>query len=452
MTDKLSHIPEELDYLPRFCYSLSFIVVPWFFYLIEFLISRYFTETEKKVIHLKVFIYLRVLLIILEVRVIYKDSIFQFSDIQKSVQLGAIHLKSNDCKSLKYFFIRLAKWILFFTQTILHIMLWPVIMIFKRCISEIKFELAYGKEKFELQMIRQDHILLSSRARIIEVCIESSFQPLLQLYILLPTLIHYIDCGAIQEILTNPPHETFSRMDSLQFWSIFTSVICLSISFNHYKVTQKSGALDYNANPVGRIFLFLSTLLQISCRLLAFVLLAYGFGEGQFWPMIAILQFHILLMATLHFITFKHVEVDNIKISKLRKLHHCLLNGIGNIYIHNCITYMDELEVKERIRKKREEREDQSDGKERTKKKTFWRQVLFNMIFIAENIAIITFVCLRIPDTVPTSLLVFIGVGHLVGSVFNIIYYQFFHLWKDVLHMHVHLPSTFFEDSNRKSI
>lgn len=153
-----------------------------------------------------------------------------------------------------------------------------------------------------------------------------------------------------------------------------------------------------------------------------------------------------------HFVTFKHVEVDNIKISKLRKLHHCLLNGIGNIYIHNCITYMDELEVKERIRKKREEREDQSDGKERTKKKTFWRQVLFNMIFIAENIAIITFVCLRIPDTVPTSLLVFIGVGHLVGSVFNIIYYQFFHLWKDVLHMHVHLPSTFFEDSNRKSI
>ena len=236
-------------------------------------------------------------------------------------------------------------------------------MIFKRCYSEIKFVLAYGKDKFDFQMIRQDHILLSSRARMIEVCIESSFQPLLQLYLLLPTLIHYVDCGAIQEILTNPPHETFSRMDNLQFWSIFASVFCLSISFTHYKVTQKSGALDYHANPPGRIFLFLSILLQISCRLLAFVLLAYGFGPGQFWPMIAILQMHILLMATLHFITFKDVEVDNTKIGLHRKLHHCLLNGIGNIYIHNCITYMDEKDVKERMKMKHEKRRDQVDGR-----------------------------------------------------------------------------------------
>ena len=49
VSDKLSHIPEDLRYLPRFCYSISFIIVPWFFYLIEFLISRYLKETEDKV-------------------------------------------------------------------------------------------------------------------------------------------------------------------------------------------------------------------------------------------------------------------------------------------------------------------------------------------------------------------------------------------------------------------
>ena len=324
-------------------------------------------------------------------------------------------------------------------------------MIFKRCCTEMRFALAYGKKKFELQMLRQDHILLSSRARIIEVCIESSFQPLLQLYLLLPTLIHYIDCGAIQEILTNPPHQTFSRMDSLQFGSIFTSIFCLSISFTHYKVTQKSGALDYHANPFGRTFLFLSILLQISCRLLAFVLLAYGFGPGEFWPMIAILQMHILLMTSLHFFTFKHVEVDNMKISKFRKLHHCLLNGIGNIYIHNCITYMDEKEVKERMLKKHEER-DQLDGKAKTKKITFWRQVIFNTIFVAENFSVIMFVYARMPNIVPDSLLIFVAMGHLIGLLFNIIYYQFFHLWNEVLYKHVRLPTKKAETSKRSTL
>ena len=49
VSDALLHIPEKLDYLPRFCYSFSFIVIPWFFYFIEFLISRYFKETKTKV-------------------------------------------------------------------------------------------------------------------------------------------------------------------------------------------------------------------------------------------------------------------------------------------------------------------------------------------------------------------------------------------------------------------
>ena len=331
-------------------------------------------------------------------------------------------------------------------------MLWPLIMIFKRGFSELRFVLAYGKDKFDIQMIRQDHILSSSRARIIEVCIESSFQPLLQLYLLLPTLIHYVDCGAVQEILTNPPHETFSQMDNLQFWSIFTSVFSLSISFTHYKVTQKAGALDYSANPIGRIFLFLSILLQISCRLLAFVLLAYGFGPGEFWPMITILLMHIFLMATLHFLTFNDVEVNNTKICLHRKLHHCLLNGIGNIYIHNFITYMDEKGVKERMKMKHKERNDQVNGGKQNKKKTFWRQVIFNAIFVAENTAIILFVFLKLPNTLPISLLAFVAIGHLLGLMFNTIYYQFFHLWKDVLYKHVRLSTTNSETSKRTTL
>ena len=41
--------PEALSYWPIFNYSLSFIVIPWIFYLIEFFLSRYFKEIKNEV-------------------------------------------------------------------------------------------------------------------------------------------------------------------------------------------------------------------------------------------------------------------------------------------------------------------------------------------------------------------------------------------------------------------
>ena len=49
VTDRLSHIPEKLEYIPRLYYSLSFIIIPWIFYFVEFCMSRYFKETKEKV-------------------------------------------------------------------------------------------------------------------------------------------------------------------------------------------------------------------------------------------------------------------------------------------------------------------------------------------------------------------------------------------------------------------
>ena len=64
-------------------------------------------------------------------------------------------------------------------------------------------------------------------------------------------------------------------------------------------------------------------------------------------------------------------------------------------------------------------------------KRTFWRQLLFNAVFTAENIMIITIVQIRIPGLIPPQLLVSIMVGHLMGILFNVFYYKFFHIWKD---------------------
>ena len=203
--------------------------------------------------------------------------------------------KWSECKRLQGIIYRTAKLSLLLMKIILHIIFWPLLTTFKRCFSEIKFANSYGKDRFEAQLVKRDHMVLSSRARMIEVCIESSFQPLLQLYLVLPTLIQYFDCLSSDELIEFSLADTLMSIPALQFLSVITSVIALSWSINFYKVTQKHGALDLNVNFSGRICLQISTFLQISCRLLTFVLLSYCFGPGNFWPMIAILQLHIFI-------------------------------------------------------------------------------------------------------------------------------------------------------------
>ena len=342
--------------------------------------------------------------------------------------------KWSDCITVQRLIKRIAKLILLLTKVTLHIMLWPLLTTFKRCWSEIKFAMSYGKDRFEAQLVRRDHMVLSSRARMIEVCIESSFQPLLQLYLVLPTLIQYFHCLSHHEFAESSLVDTIIPLPKLQFWSVITSVVCLSWSFNFYKITQKHGALDFNVNLSGRICLQASTFLQISTRLLAFVLLAYCFGHGNFWPMVVMLQIHIIMMAVLHYYISEQRKFGgwcSKPVKNLRLLNHCLLNGIANIYLHNRITYMDSKTEKQRMALKFENPCVQEMSWYKIKKHTFWRQAIFNLIFVSENMFIIILLQTVIPGVVPVILLILIPVGHLLGIILNIAYYKFFHLWKD---------------------
>ena len=50
-TEDLFEIPGELTGLPRFVYSLLFLIIPWIFYFIEYIHSRYYTNIIRKVIY-----------------------------------------------------------------------------------------------------------------------------------------------------------------------------------------------------------------------------------------------------------------------------------------------------------------------------------------------------------------------------------------------------------------
>ena len=71
------------------------------------------------------------------------------------------------------------------------VMFWPFIMLFQRFISTRESAIASTEERFITKPKRKEDLIISARAQIIEVSIEASFQPLLQLYLLLPTLFHY---------------------------------------------------------------------------------------------------------------------------------------------------------------------------------------------------------------------------------------------------------------------
>ena len=95
---------------------------------------------------------------------------------------------------------------------------------------------------------------------------------------------------------------------------------------------------------------------------------------------------------------------------------------------------MDDKAIKDR--KKKIHKEAKGKTKIRT---TFWRQILFNAIFILENIVVVIWASFELQDQVPVSILVFVPLGHFIGLIFHVIYYQYFHLWKDLLYVHLDL-------------
>ena len=219
------------------------------------------------------------------------------------------------------------------------IIFWPFIMIFLRFRSSRNSAIATREERLKMREKRKEDVIVSARAQIIEVSIEASFQPLLQLYLLLPTLLQNISGDELLALFSIT--EVIGDFHRVQFWSILTSMISLSWSFAFYQAVQKNGALDFGSNPTGRIMLILANFLQISSRLFALILYAYTFGDGNFWPMIATVMAHVLLMSVLHYFLSDEWNLETFENRPFKIIYHCLVNGMCNLYLHNWIVQIN---------------------------------------------------------------------------------------------------------------
>ena len=90
----------------------------------------------------------------------------------------------------------------------------------------------------------------------------------------------------------------------------------------------------------------------------------------------------------------------------MRLMYNCLINGVSNLYLHNMIL----MEV--------------THGKTRkSSDSTFFRQVLFDSIFVMENMVIVTLLyVMSAPLGFQPNQFYFIFFGHIVGLMMKWVY------------------------------
>ena len=174
----------------------------------------------------------------------------------------------DDQNKCKIFVLNIIKITFYLSSALLTVIFWPFWMLLTRFVTTWKYAIATPKKKFNMRSKINEDMAVSSRAMIIEVAIESSFQPLLQLYLLFPTLFKQFMCYHETGFLKSQSiPEIFGSIQQIQFLSILSSVISLAWSFTFYQSIKKKGALDFGSNMVGRSLLLSANLLQISSRL-----------------------------------------------------------------------------------------------------------------------------------------------------------------------------------------
>ena len=128
-------------------------------------------------------------------------------------------------------------------------------------------------------------------------------------------------------------------------------------------------------------------------------------------------------------------------------MHHCLINGICNVYVHiwvkqicNIVNTMQNTSTRDNKLIRRRYRK--NDG-------TVFRQTLFDAIFVIENLIILLLAHFTFYEELPSGLMIFIALSQYVGIGLKTIYYSKFHIWSNSFTFEKSKQQ--FKDSSRNS-
>ncbi|XP_040571622.1 uncharacterized protein [Lepeophtheirus salmonis] len=377
-------LPSALSPESKFGYTLFFLLVPWPFFIYEFFTSRH-----------------------------YNNLIDTW---------GVVVNEMSNCSNFSTVIKSYLKAIVLCFSFVFCVLLWPIAVLFIKYYNDGKYYLAKGAQRAAREKKIETSEVLYSTARVMEVSLESSFQPTIQLYIIFPVLMRTMTAQSFSLRIF-----TVCKMDNLNFpmlkpdqtISIITSILSLAWCFTFYHATLKRGALDKDlAALFYRAVLFLSVLFQIIGRLFILVLFSYSFGPGMYFPVLIFLAVHILLMTILHFI-FSDAQIYWLKggFLNLSFFHYMIGNGLANIYIHNWIR-MDPLLI--------------PFTKPLQHVSTFIRQLIFDIIFVSENVVLLVIALTsdikELQENRVTFAVVLLGFT-LVGLILKCVYYRYLHIW-----------------------
>ena len=291
---------------------------------------------------------------------------------------------------------------------------------------------------------------ISARAHLIEICTEASIQPLLQLYIVFLTFIQRGSefTNLIEYLITDP------SLKKRQVVSVLMSIITLAWGFT----TQYRENKENSMSKLQIATYFLIVMTQIIVRLICFQIFAYSLGFGNLGHAFVWLVAHVILMSILHPIfsleSFSWPKAFNLRTCAL-VVHNCILNGLANIYVHNNLEIFQEVDNDQDTKPYDCLSQDDNvqDARIRAKinrsakdinyttwdihQRTFWRQLIFDAIFLAENLAIITIDSDSFsyvgPTKYRTSAKVVLMAVYIGALLLKLAYYNWLHPWSALI-------------------
>ena len=207
-------------------------------------------------------------------------------------------------------------------------------------LTDGKYDYTYhGIKKVELRQQKRRNNLVASRAELVELNIEATFEVIVQTYIMYPTAANVIErfMKVVEFDFSTwelKIHFELSATESLQLFSILTSVFSLAFNFAEYSSAKKDMYLDIFTSPISRIILMVYMILMIYARMSAFLLFSYYWSPGDIYPLMIFLLIHMIISAVLHI-----VFSEDIIYWKQRQygkfLYNVVMNSFACIYFHN---------------------------------------------------------------------------------------------------------------------
>lgn len=188
--------------------------------------------------------------------------------------------------------------------TIFAVVLWQPITALIKFYRDGVYETSSGKDKVKELRKRRFLDVAASRADLIETSIEATFEPLVQGYIIFPSIINITKrlMKSVTVQLNGDLNITFqlSSLEQTQLFSIVTSILSLAWCYSDYTSVKKHLQLDITVSPFLRILMCIWMILLLVARLLAFMLFSVYWGPGEIKGLMVFAAVHVILASVIH--------------------------------------------------------------------------------------------------------------------------------------------------------